>query len=238
MEVLVSINGENTKKQNSFLFYASTENQVLKLSMNIILHPTYFPSIACFTVIAKAEHVTFEVCDNYQKQTYRNRMHIYGANGKLALTIPVIYSQKNRQLYKDILISEDTNWQDLHWKSIQSAYSSSPFFEFYQDDIEPLFSTKYPYLLDFNFKCLEVIYDCLQLTFEYNTTTSFEKDLKNNIDYRFLVESRKENEQPFKPYVQVFDDKNGFIPNLSILDLICNEGPNALMYLEAQQLKF
>lgn len=205
--------------------------------MNIVLHPTYFPSIASFVAIANAEKVTFEVCDNYQKQTYRNRMHIYGANGKLSLTVPIIHSQKNRQLYKDILISEDTNWQDLHWKSIQSAYSGSPFFEFYQDDIEPLFTSKYRYLLDFNFKCLEVIYDCLQLPFEFETSKTFEKTVIGSMDSRFLVENRKEKEQSFNPYVQVFDDKHGFIPNLSILDLICNEGPNALMYLEAQQLQ-
>ena len=205
--------------------------------MNIILHPTYFPSIASFVTIVKAQKVTFEVCDNYQKQTYRNRMHIYGSNGKLSLTVPVIFSQKNRQLYKDILISEDTNWQDLHWKSIQSAYLGSPFFEFYQDEFEPLFTSKYKYLLDFNFKCLEVIYDCLQLPFDYSTTTEYKKTALDCIDYRTLVDDRKEREHPFKPYVQVFDDKHGFIPNLSILDLICNEGPNAMMYLEAQELK-
>lgn len=205
--------------------------------MDILLHPTYFPSIASFVAITNAHEVTFEVWDNYQKQTYRNRMHIYGANGKLSLTVPVIYSQKNRQLYKDILISEDSNWQDLHWKSIQSAYFGSPFFEFYQDDIEPLFTSKHKYLIDFNFKCLEVIYDCLQLPFEYEISKTYNKTVNNCIDYRPLVDDRKEKQQPFNPYVQVFDDKYGFIPNLSILDLICNEGPNAMMYLEAQQLK-
>jgi hypothetical protein len=205
--------------------------------MNILLHPTYFPSTASFVAIAKAEHVRFEVCDNYQKQTYRNRMHIYGANGKMSLTVPVIFSQNNRQSYKDILISEDTNWQDLHWKSIQSAYSGSPFFEFYQDDLEPLFTSKQHYLLDFNFKCLKVIYDCLQHPFEFDTTKMYDKTVKDRMDYRILVDNRKEKEQKFKPYVQVFDDKHGFIPNLSILDLICNEGPNALMYLETQELQ-
>lgn len=205
--------------------------------MNIILHPTYFPSIASFVSIAKADNLTFEVCDNYQKQTYRNRMFIYGANGKIPLTVPVIYSQKNRQLYMDIKISEDTNWQDLHWKSIQSAYSSSPFFEFYQDDFQPLFCKKYQYLLDFNFSCLEIVYDSLELPFEFETTKLYQPNITDLLDYRFLVENRKEQEQPFKPYVQVFDDKHGFIPNLSILDLIFNEGPNAMMYLESQQLQ-
>lgn len=204
--------------------------------MNILIHPTYFPSIATFVGIANAKHVTYEFCDNYQKQTYRNRMYIYDANGKLALTVPVIYSQKNRQLYKDILIAEETNWQDLHWKSIQSAYSSSPFFEFYEDDLQPLFTKKYKYLLEFNFKCLEVIYDALQMPFDYEITTGFNKVIQDKRDYRILVDNRKETPQNFTPYIQVFNDKHGFIPNLSILDVLCNEGPNTLIYLEAQHL--
>jgi len=204
--------------------------------MNILLYPTYFPSIASFVAIAQAQEVTFEVCGNYQKQTYRNRMHIYGANGKMSLTVPIVYSQKNRQLYKDILIFEDENWQDLHWKSIQSAYSGSPFFEFYQDDLAPLFTETYKYLLDFNFKCLEIVYDCLELPFEFHTTKVFSPSVSDILDLRHLVNNRKEKVQQFKPYVQVFDDKHGFIPNLSILDLIFNEGPNALLYLEGQQL--
>ncbi len=203
---------------------------------SVLLHPTYFPSIATFVAIAKTDTIMFEVCDNYQKQTYRNRMFIYDVNGKLPLTIPVIYSQKNRQLYKDILIAEDENWQDLHWKSIQSAYSSSPFFEFYEHDFQPLFTEKFTNLMDFNFKSMEVIFGCLELPFEFETTKTFEKHPENRIDYRSLADNRKEVEQDFKGYIQVFDDKHGFIPNLSILDLICNEGPNSMLYLEAQNI--
>lgn len=187
--------------------------------------------------IAKADKVVFEVCDNYQKQTYRNRMFIYDSNGKLPLTVPVVYSQKNRQLYKDIQISDDENWQDVHWKSMQSAYSSSPFFEFYEHDFQPLFTEKFQNLMDFNFKCLEVIYDCLELPFEFETSKTFEIHPENCIDYRPLVDNRKEKKQDFKSYFQVFDDKHGFIPNLSILDLICNEGPNSLLYLESQNVQ-
>ncbi|MEZ4803385.1 MAG: WbqC family protein [Gelidibacter sp.] len=204
--------------------------------MNILLHPTYMPSIATFVAIANSDKVIFEVCDNYQKQTYRNRAYIYDANGKLPLTIPVIYSQKNRQLYKDIHISDDENWQDLHWKSIQSAYSSSPFFEFYEHDFKPLFTSKFEYLLEFNFKCMDVIYDCLELPFEFEVTKTFEKNPPNLTDFRDLSNNRKEKEIHFNHYVQVFDDKHGFFSNLSIMDLIFNEGPNALMYLEAQKL--
>ncbi len=204
---------------------------------SILIHPTYFPSIATFVAIAKADKVVFEGCDSFQKQTYRNRMFMYDSNGKLPLTVPVVYSQKNRQLYKDIQISDDENWQDVHWKSIQSAYSSSPFFEFYEHDFQPLFTEKFQNLMDFNFKCLEVIYDCLELPFEFETSKIFEIHPENSIDYRILADNRKEKEQDFKSYVQVFDDKHGFIPNLSILDLICNEGPNSLLYLESQNIQ-
>jgi hypothetical protein len=204
--------------------------------MDILLHPTYFPSIAQCVAMIHAKIVTFEVCDNYQKQTYRNRMNIYGAQGRMPLTVPVVYSQKNRQLYKYIIISADEKWQDLHWKSIQSAYSSSPFFEFYEHDLMPIFNVEATHLMDFNFRCFEVVLECLQQDLKFETTTAFQLNPEYSEDYRYLADQRKESEQTFKPYVQVFDYKHGFIPNLSILDLIFNEGPNALLYLEKQQL--
>jgi len=206
--------------------------------MNILLHPTYFPCIANLVAMLKADTVTFEVHDNYQKQTYRNRAFIYAANGKLLLNIPVHHTQNNRQLYKDINIAYSSNWQSLHWKSIQSAYYSSPFFEFYADDLQPLFETQEPFLMDFNQKCLDVILDCLQLKLDTKTSSTFEKHPKDSADLRGLVNHRKEQPQHFEPYKQVFDDKHGFLPNLSILDLLFNEGPMAVNYLKAQQLSY
>lgn len=204
--------------------------------MDILLHPTYFPSIAQCVAMVQAKKVTYEVCDNYQKQTYRNRMNIYGAQGKMPLTVPVVYSQNNRQFYKNILISNEEKWQDLHWKSIQSAYSGSPFFEFYEHDLKPLFNETYTYLMDFNFKCLKAVLECMQYDLKFELSTEFELYPPNKNDYRYLVNHRKEIEQPIKSYVQVFDDKHGFIPNLSILDLIFNVGPDTLLYLERQKL--
>tara|TARA_R110000868_G_scaffold88088_3_gene245746 strand:+ start:10231 stop:10851 length:621 start_codon:yes stop_codon:yes gene_type:complete len=204
--------------------------------MNIILHPTYFPNIAHFVAIVKAKRVTFEMDDNFLKQTYRNRTYIYGANGKLLLNIPVIHTQKKRQKYRDVKISQDTNWQDLHWKSLLSAYSTSPFFEFYKDDLEPVFKMKTGFILDFNFKCFQVVCDCLQLDINYTKTDFYKKPVEDKTDFRFLVDAKME-EPKFKPYTQVFSHKYGFINNLSILDLLCNEGPNALNYLDSQILK-
>jgi len=203
--------------------------------MDILIHPTYFPNVAHFVAIAKAKSITFEVDDNFLKQTYRNRTYIYASNGKLLLNIPVIHTQKNRQKYRDVKISQETNWKDLHWKSLLSAYRTSPFFEYYEDDLNPLFTTKTNYILDFNLKCFETICECLQLETNYSKTTEYQKTVDDKFDFRLLVNAKTE-EPKFEPYKQVFDSKHGFLNNLSILDLLFNEGPNALNYLESQDI--
>lgn len=204
--------------------------------MNIILHPTYFPNIAHFTAIVNADAVVFEMDDNFLKQTYRNRTYIYAANGKLALNIPVIHTQKNRQKYRDVKIFNEENWQNNHWKSLLSAYRTSPFFEYYEDELQPLFQIKADYILDYNLKCFEVICDCLQLDLNMSKSEIYQKTIENTLDFRPLVNAKKEQTQTFDAYTQVFSDKHGFIPNLSILDLLFNEGPNALNYLESQTI--
>ena len=205
--------------------------------MTVLLHPTYFPNIATFTAMIQAESVYFEMHDNYVKQTYRNRCYIYGANGKLALNIPVTFSQKNRQKYKDVRIFNDENWQDQHWKSLLSAYHTSPFFEFYEDDLQPLFKKKADFLFDFNLNCFETICDCLQMDLNPEKTKEFQAHPESNIkDLRYLVNAKKEPSFNLKSYTQVFDSKHGYLPNLSILDLLFNEGPNTLNYLESQKL--
>lgn len=204
--------------------------------MDVLLHPTYFPNVAHFVAMLQAEHIVFEVCDNYQKQTYRNRTSIFGANGKLNLNVPVIYSQKNRQLFSEVNISNDESWQTQHLKSLESAYRTSPFFEFYIDDLIPLFELEFTNIMDFNFKCLEAIFDCLQLTFSYTKTRHFELNPKDIVDARPLVNSRKEIPQHFNSYAQVFDLKHGYLSNLSILDLLFNQGPNTELYLNAQTI--
>ncbi|MBT8260819.1 MAG: WbqC family protein [Bacteroidia bacterium] len=203
--------------------------------MKILIHPTFLPSIATFVAITKAESVIFEVEDNYQKQTYRNRSHIYGANGKFALNVPVHYTQKNRLQYKDIKIANTFNWQLINWKSIESAYRTSPYFEFYEDEIKPLFFSKEDNLLDYNFKCFNTVLECLQLDLNYSKTKVYVTKPKGIIDLRYLVNVRKEKHYDFRSYIQVFANKHGFLSNLGILDLIFNEGPNALNYLTKQE---
>ena len=115
-----------------------------------LIYPSYIPSIANYIIFVQNKNIVFEMHDNYQKQTLRNRCYIYGANGKLGLHIPVHYSQLNRQQTREIRIDNSTNWKSIHWKSIESAYRTSPFFEFYEDELKPLFSKKSDELTSFN----------------------------------------------------------------------------------------
>ena len=122
-----------------------------------LLYPTYFPNIASYIVMVQSDVCVFEICDSYQKQTYRNRCYIYGANGKLSLNIPVHFTQKNRQNTDEIEIENASKWLSIHWKSIESAYKTSPFFEFYEDEFKVLFENQKDFLLDFNLECIAVI---------------------------------------------------------------------------------
>lgn len=205
--------------------------------MNILLHPTYFPSISHFVALAQYENVTFEIEDNFQKQTNRNRTYIYSPNGIQLLNIPIKHSKESHQKTKDIRIDTDFDWQKQHFKSLEAAYRSSPFFEFFEDDIRPIFEKKHEFLLDLNFETLAIIFKCLRMKVDYNTTTEYFHELEKNstADFRNLVDGKRDISS-FVKYTQVFDDKHGFINNLSVLDLLFNEGKYAMDYLKEQTL--
>ena len=196
--------------------------------MDILIHPNYFPNIHQFTQIIKANNILFEVSDNYQKQTFRNRTYIYGANGKLGLFIPVIHTHKNRELFKDVKISYDSNWMDLHLKSLQSAYRSSPYFEYFEDDFIKLYSEKEKFLADFNIKCIKLISNLLDLDLDFKISNEYVEKTNDIIDLRDLSNARKEKKIETPKYIQVFESKHGYINNLSIIDLIFSEGPNSV----------
>lgn len=205
--------------------------------MKSIIHPTYFPSISHFVVLANGE-VTFEVEDNYQKQTYRNRTYIYGPNGKQLLSVPTKHTKSGgRQTFKDIRIETNFNWQKQHWKTLETAYRTSPYFEFYEDEIQPVFEKKHTFLIDLNFEIIQLISDCLQLEIDYKKTTSYHKTPQNISDFRSLVNVKSKMMLNFDHYIQVFNEKHDYINDLSILDLLFNEGTNALTYLENQKNK-
>ncbi|PWG06331.1 WbqC family protein [Polaribacter aquimarinus] len=194
--------------------------------------PTYFSPISQYSEIVKNEEVIFEMEDNFQKQSYRNRCYIYNSNGKQLLNIPVKDKTKGsskRKKTKDMLVENDVSWQDHHLKSLQNAYRNSPFYEFYEDDLLPIFSKKYTFLQDVNIDTYLFITDALQINQNYNRTEEYLMNSKN--DFRNLSDVKKQPEKLVNPYIQMFDNKYGFIPNLSILDLLFMEGPNAISYL-------
>ena len=165
-------------------------------------------------------------------------MYIYGANGKLSLNIPIRHTgdKSQHQKYKDVRIENEFNWQKQHWKSLQIAYRTSPFFEYYEDDLQPLYEKEFKFLLDLNYKCMDLLADCLQLDLKAEKTEEYILEPASPIfDRRGLVNAKIESDISLEPYSQVFDAKFGFLKDLCILDLLFNEGPGSQSYLKRQK---
>lgn len=192
--------------------------------------PTYFSPISQYIGMLETNSIEFEIEDNFQKQSYRNRCYIYGANGKQLLNIPVShpFTYKKKKT-KDTLIEKGSNWQQQHLKSLKSAYNLSPFFEFYIDDLQPIFNKNYKYLLDVNIDTFLFVKDALDLDINYTKTIEYSS---SKDDFRDLANAKKKPDITSKPYIQIFDEKYGFIENLSIIDLLFMEGPNSISFLE------
>ena len=203
--------------------------------MNILIHPTYFPSISHYVAMLQADSVTFEMEDNFQKQTNRNRMYIYSPNGVQLLNIPVKHAIEKHQKYKDVRIENDFGWQKNHFKSLEAAYRTSPFFEYFEDDFRPLFEKKHEFIMDLNLEIFELVNNTLGIKIIPEKTTEFFHDVPNFIDLRHLANGKKDTTQ-IETYTQVYNDKHCFINNLSILDLLFNEGRYAVDYLKRHHL--
>ena len=192
--------------------------------------PAYLAPISHLKQIIKGK-IIWDHHQNFNKQTLRNRTFIHSANGLLKLTIPIKHSEE-KFILKEALIENDYKWQQNHWKSIESAYRSSPFFMYYEDSLKEIYNKEYEKLIDINIDLTKLVYEWLEIkaniffTDEYRNTYVKEKDL------RFMTESKTRENQNIKEYTQVFSNKNGFINNLSIIDLIFNEGPNSINLLK------
>ena len=194
-----------------------------------------FRSISHFAAIVQAKSITFETDDNFQKQTNRNRMYIYSANGIQLLNIPVKHSNTVHQKFRDVQLETAFNWQKQHFKSLEAAYRTSPFFEYFEDDIRHLFEKKHRFMMDLDFETYDLVCNCLGISADYSKTEEYYKEVKEQSDFRFLANGKKDLHQ-FEPYTQVFEEKHGFINNLSILDLLFNEGRYAVDYLKKQKV--
>ena len=191
----------------------------------------YLGPVSYYKQIAHSESVVIEQHDNYIKQTYRNRCRIASSNGIMDLSIPVQKCEAKCRM-KDIRIAYSGNWQQIHWRAIESAYSSSPFFEYYRDDFESFFRIKEEFLIDLNTALQSLILKLADVSTPIVFTTEY-KDLfsEKELDLRDFFHPKKEYLYELNPYYQVFGHKFGFQKDLSIIDLLFNMGPESVFYL-------
>lgn len=202
------------------------------MESQLLLPAFYLPPVSYFHIIQQSEQsLLLERFEHYPKQTYRTRAEIASANGVLDLIVPIVHSQKEHVPMKDIRINYDFNWQRLHWLSLQTAYRSSAYFEFYEADFARFYEQKHDFLFDFNIEQLQLLLKCMKINraIAFTETYTSKKELR---DFRDAIHPKKKSlfEHP-KPYYQVFEEKHGFLPDLSAVDLLFNQGPQSKNYL-------
>jgi hypothetical protein len=193
----------------------------------------YFGSVDYFKELADTKYIKIEQWENFSKSTLRNRCFISGSNGRITLTVPVQGGREQRAMLKDMRVDTSTDWKKIHCRSIQSSYARAPFYEYYCEDVYRLISKPNAFLLDMNMEILNWALKALKLNTQVQLTTAFTQTVENGKNDKGK-EVPSNNWTPI--YQQVFQDKFGFLPNLSILDLLFCEGPNAghLLQLPAE----
>lgn len=198
----------------------------------ILLSSAYLPPVQYVSKFLLHPTIWIEAHEHFIKQTFRNRTVILAANGPEPLIIPIEKARSTKQKMKDLRISYDTNWPHIHWQAIVSAYNSSPFFEILEADFRPFFENKFEFLFDFNHQLMQVVFDILEIDPDIRVTDHFEQVPEGCLNFREAIQPKPQKalaDPAFSPvvYSQVFDEKFGFVPNLSILDLLFNAGPES-----------
>ena len=197
----------------------------------ILLSTAYLPPIEYFASIKDAEEVSVETEENYHKQTYRNRCYILSPSGPHWLSVPVYSGSLHKIKIKDIRIDYSKRWQQVHLRAIRSSYGSSPFFQYYYDDFENTILKNYEFLLDLNMTLFEVILKILALEKSISFTSDFLPAGNKEYDIRYKISPKNNNGFATRKYMQVFSNENGFVPGLSIIDLIFNMGTDSKIYI-------
>ena len=198
---------------------------------NIIVSSIYAGNIEYYSLIYNADNIIVDASENYRKQSFRNRCEIYGANGKLNLIIPVIKSNNYTPINKK-KIDYFENWQKTHWKSLESCYRTSPYFEFYEFQIKKIYNNRYIYLSEFNIELHKVILILLNIKKDIIVTDKYQDSWgETYLDFRNKINPKIKSDYLSNEYSQVFQEKYGFMSNISILDLLFNHGPEAINFL-------
>jgi hypothetical protein len=200
--------------------------------MSILIETAYMPPVDYMKEVIMADSIVIEAFETYTKQTCRNHCTMYGPNGKQTLAIPVIKVNGNHTLTRDIRISDHQPWQRTHWRSIETAYNNSPFFLFYQDLFAPYYERRFNFLIDLNLELLHLFLRIMKLNRIIRTSVEYVKSPSGIRDLRgILVQKRTEQAGQHPHYIQVFESSHGFIPGLSVLDVIFNLGPESKDYI-------
>lgn len=199
---------------------------------SILLSTAYLPNADHFKLLLSGRPVLLEAHEHFIKQSYRNRCVICSANGPLTLSIPLMKLQDKEPITHK-RISYQERWQNQHWRAITSAYNSSPYFSYFGDEFRPLYEQKFEYLFDYNLRLVQTILKILRLKMDLPLTEIYHAVPENTFDARGLIHPGKNALFGYKPYYQVFAGRHGFIPNLSVIDLLFNEGLNTTAYLSA-----
>lgn len=197
----------------------------------ILIEPQLFPNLDFFKMANRSGKIILETNENFQKQTYRNRYEIAGPNGSQSLIVPIKKFGKHNCPLSEVGISYETDWQKIHWRTLETAYNSSPYFLYYKDDLEKLIFAKHQLLYEFAIKSIEFLVDNLNLNVSISQSTIYEKSPLGITDLRNTVSPKKPDLFKYSDYYQVYKGKLGFMGNLSALDLLFNEGPAAEAYL-------
>jgi len=192
-----------------------------------------FGNIEYWSLLSKATHVALDMAEHFEKRSFRNRYYIAAAHGIQCLSLPLLAGRNQRAAMQDVKISYAENWRQQHWRSLYSSYNRAPYFEYYKDELEDFFLQRYEQLTDFNLASFEWIKNQLGLSFETTYLTAYKKIYPDTHDIRNIKPNDK-NSNRFPHYYQVFEDRNGFTANLSVLDLLFNEGRYAAEYLKTQ----
>ncbi len=196
--------------------------------ITVLIDLQYLPNINWILTSIKYKNVKFSLSDISQKMSFRNKCYVVGSNGLITLSIPLQGGRDKKQKLKDIRINNDYQWQILHWKTIQSCYKKSPYFDHFEYVFKPFFQNHFEFLYDFNFKMISKIFSICKLETELSLEPQLNLDTENTEihDLRNSITPKNYLENDCIKYLQVFEDKVGFKPNMSILDLLMNDGLN------------
>lgn len=214
---------------------------ITEQSMNVYLSSAYLAPVQYYAKLYACDRAFIERYDHYMKQTYRNRCIIAAADGPLVLSVPTEKPESPKCLMKDMRISDHGHWRHLHWNALESAYRNSPFYEYYADDFRPFYDRRFSFLYDFNEALRETVCRLIDMHPGVEPTTDYRRELRTGEeDFRERIHPKQDwrKDATFipQPYYQVFRERHGFLPNLSIVDLLFNMGPESLLILRDCQV--